>query len=827
MKFYHKIHVLVVICIAIFSISLKAQNSLTGRVTDVMNNSPIAGASIYIPDLKIGAVTKADGTYLLNNLPSGTYVVQASFLGYGLQTQSVTIKSAVAQYFSLAESEFEGQEVVITGTALGTDPLATPVPIVEVPNSYLVQNASTNIIDALSKIPGVSGITDGQSIAKPVIRGLGYNRVVTVNDGVRQEGQQWGDEFGIEADPNSVDRVEILKGPGSLAYGSDAISGVINLIPEKTLPEGQIKGDVLGNYQTNNGLYNGMLHVAGTEKGISWSARFTNIAAHAYQNKYDGYVFNSQFSNLAYDATLGIHRSWGFSQVHYSYFEMRTGIVEGTRDSATGRFVKQKLNYKGEPSDTVTTDADLISYHPFLISQLVQHIKLVWDNSIAIGAARITARFAYQSNDRAESNDITIPLISNIHYHLNTLNYDVRYISADKNNFSYSIGANGMNQNSQNIGPLLLIPEYNLFDIGVFGIVNKKMGNLNLSGGLRYDIRTFDGHDAYVDAGGNHASAGDSGARHAFTVYTQKVSGISGSIGATYQFKNNIYIKANAARGYRAPNVAESGSNGIHDGTVVWEIGDHNLAPETSLQFDIAPGIMSKNITAEVDIFANSISNYIYPQLLKSKSGGDSITHDVGIGDAPTFKYVQGNASLAGLEAMVDIHPEAIPWLDFYIAYSTLNAYLTDKPDSAKYLPFTPPAKLRAELTFNLKKKGSLLSNTYLRLGMNHVFSQDHVYEQTHVYYALPAAEAYASISPSDPYTLFNLGLGTDFMNKGKKMFSLYISVDNLTDAAYLDYMSRFKYYPVNFAANPFRVGVYNMGRNVSFKVLIPINIKG
>ncbi len=289
-------------------------------------------------------------------------------------------------------------------------------------------------------MPGVSGITDGQSISKPVIRGLGYNRVVTVNDGVPQEGQQWGDEFGIEVDPNSVDRVEVLKGPASLAYGSDAISGVINLIPEQTMSEGTSGGNINYNYQSNNGLSNISANAGGTKNGISWSARMSSLLAHAYKNKYDGYVFNSQFNNFAYDGTLGIHKNWGYSQLHYSYFDLKTGIVEGARDSASGAFVKQVL-VDDNPTESIATDEELKSYTPFLINQNVRHYKLVWDNSLSVGSGRITGLFSWQQNRRQEFNDITIPNTSNIYYFLNSLTYDVRYVAPDLNGFNFSIGA--------------------------------------------------------------------------------------------------------------------------------------------------------------------------------------------------------------------------------------------------------------------------------------------------------------------------------------------------------------------------------------------------
>ena len=168
----------------------------------------------------------------------------------------------------------------------------------------MLRNSATNIIDAISNVPGVSQITVGPIISKPVIRGLGYNRVVTVNDGVRQEGQQWFDEFGIEIDEYTVDKVEILKGPASLSYGSDAMAGVINMLAAPPLPEGKIKGSFLENYQTNNGLWAGSFNLGGNSKGFIWDLRYTNKMAHCYKNKYDGFVANSGYSESNFKTLL-------------------------------------------------------------------------------------------------------------------------------------------------------------------------------------------------------------------------------------------------------------------------------------------------------------------------------------------------------------------------------------------------------------------------------------------------------------------------------------------------------------------------------------------
>ncbi len=811
------------------------QNSLSGKITSIKDGNPLEDASIYIPDLKTGASSMQDGTYKIADLPKGTYAVEVRLTGYAFATLVVKIDGSVTQDFALTEAVNEFPMVVITGNSEATDISKTPQPTTEVSNQYLNENSATNVIDAIANVPGVSAMTDGQSISKPVIRGLGYNRVVTVNDGVVQVDQAWFDEFGIEADPDAVERVEILKGPASLAYGSDAISGVINLIPQKPVEEGEVKGEILNNYQTNNGLINNMVHVAGTKNGISWSGRVDNIMAHAYQNKYDGYVLNSQFSDFNADGTIGIHRSWGYSQLHVGYFDMATGIVDGTRDSATGKqlygVAYPDLN-GGTPTYEFPTDQQLRSYTPLVINQRIRHTKAVWDNSFAVGSGRITAVVSFQKNQRQETNDPTQPDTPDIYYSSNAVTYDVRYVSPQMGGFNYSVGANGAYQASQSLGTFMLIPNYNLFQVGGFAIVNESIGKLALSGGLRYDTRTFTGVDHWVDTTQVPVAPNTPYGVHEFQGFTSTFSGVSGSIGGTYKFTDHVYAKGNIARGFRAPNVAECGANGVHDGTPIWELGDATLKPETSLQEDIAFGINSKDVSFEVDAFNNSISDFIYAKALTSVNGGDSLndTFDgIGLGPAPVYKYTQGKANLHGGEVSLDIHPASASWIEFYSSFSMVDGGLVGAPDSTKYLPFVPPARVTADLKFHIKKTicGGI-KNAYIKFGMIDCFQQNHVYEQAAVYSGLSASaspfEYAASQSATKGYTLFNAGIGGDIQSNGHTVCKVYIVANNIFNTTYMDYMSRFKYNPVNYTTG--RVGVFNMGRNISFKMIIPFDIK-
>jgi iron complex outermembrane recepter protein len=815
--------------------STRAQQMISGKITDAANGSPLRGVSVSIPDLKVGAVSDQDGAYVIKDLPPGRYIMTISIIGYAKQLEEIVVKGAIHKNYSLIPSSTALKDVIVTGVTSAADGQKVPVSVATMNYNDMLENSSTNVIDAIAKAPGVSAITDGPSISKPVIRGLGYNRVLTVNDGVEQVDQAWFDEFGIEADPDAVHRYEVLKGPASLAYGSDAIAGVVNLIPEDPLPEGQTKGDILVNYQTNNGLINTMGHVAGTKNGISWSARIDNSMAHSYQDPYDGYALNSQFSNFNTDGTIGIHRGWGYTQLHASYFDMATGIVDGTRDSATGIMMRQvaypDLN-GGAPTYEIPTHQEQASYTPFVINQRIRHTKLVWDNSFALGAGRIRAIFSWQKNQRQETNDPTMPNTPDIYYSSNGTTYDIRYVAPAIGNFNFSGGVNGVSQSSRSLGTLLLIPNYNFFQIGAFAIANQKIGNLNLTGGIRFDTRTFKGMDHWVDSL-TQAPAPPMGpdAFHEFQGFSSTFSGMSFSFGGAYNFTKNLYGKVNIARGWRAPNVAECAANGVHDGTVVYEIGDPTLRPETSLEEDVAFGINSKDISFELDLFNNSMNDFIYAKGLQSISGGDSINNSLnaaGLGAAPVYKYAQSKANLHGGEIVLNVHPSGLPWIELNSSVSMVFGGLTGAPDSVKSLPFVPPTRIVADLKFPVKQVGNSIKNGYLKLGILDCFQQDDIYRQYAIYNglntALTPAEYAASTSATAGYFLVNAGLGGDIVSKGHTTASIYITCNNLFNTAYMDYMSRFKYYPVNNTTG--RVGVFNMGRNISFKILIPLDFR-
>ena len=678
-------------------------------------------------------------------------------------------------------------EVTVTGVTGDTKLKHATVPVSIIAPQLLRSKAATNIIDAISHQPGISQLTTGGSISKPIIRGLGYNRVVVMSEGVRQEGQQWGDEHGVEVDGSSINSVEILKGPASLMYGSDAMAGVVILHPQATLPEGEMKANVSTEYQTNNGLFAYNLSMAGNQKGFVWNARFSDKMAHAYKNKYDGYVPGSQFRERAGRLMLGVSKSWGHSRLTWTSYHLTPGIVEGERDPETGELVCNTDNVK--------------TYSKALPFQEVKHYKLVWDNSLNLSTGYLKAIIGYQQNRRKEYEESEDEY--ELFFKLHTLTYDLRYVTNQWNGWKLSTGIGGMYQKSGNEGEEYLIPDYRLFDFGIYATATKSLGDRwTLNGGVRYDHRRMHGDELIED--------GDL----RFTDFSRHFNGLTGSIGAVCNINEHFNLRLNVARGFRTPNMSELASNGVHEGSIRYELGNQQLKAEYSLQADLGLDFTSRYVSAQLALFANRIDNYIFTHRLPEEIEEGYLT----------YAYTQGDARLLGFEAGVDFHP--VHSIHFSNTFSFVDAQQMHASSDTKYLPFTPAPRWTSELKWELFHHShstvnhhhnansihrSLLNNLYIAAGLECYLKQSHIY----------SADDTETTTPG--YALLSLSAGTDINVNGKKIAEFYITADNLLNKAYQSHLNRLKYADVNSVTG--RRGVFNMGRNVTFKVVIPINI--
>jgi iron complex outermembrane receptor protein len=711
----------------------------------------------------------------------------------------------------------EMNEVVVTGSSRATEITRTPVPMITVNSRELQQNLNTNIIDAIAKLPGVSAVTTGPNVSKPFIHGLGFNRVLTLFDGVRQEGQQWGDEHGIEIDENAVDRIEIVKGPASLIYGSDALAGVVNMLPAQPVPDRTIKGHVETNYQTNNGLMAAHAALAGNKNGLNWGGVISHKQATNYQNRYDGRVYGTAFNETDLSGHAGLNKKWGYSDLNFSVFDDLQEIPDGSRDSITRKFTKQVT--EADTFRPIVSDAELNSYKITSLHQHVQHYRIYSTNNFIIGESKLGLILGYQQSIRREFSHPEFPDIPGLYLDLKTLTYDIKYLIPESKGWETTIGINGMYQRNTNKGTEFVIPDYNQFEIGPFFLTTKTIGKLDLSAGARYDTRIFRNDAMYTRSNPQtgfdmQVSLPDTAmADHPFYSFKHTFSGISASVGATYNITKKFLVKANIARGFRAPNIAEISANGVHPGTLIYQIGNTSFKPEFSLQEDFGISYRSDHVSGNMELFNNNISNYIFNQKLLNHLRQDSVI----IKGNQTFKFQQAKAQLYGWEANLDIHP--YDWLHFENSISV--TYALNKggngiqvTDSSKYLPFIPPLHTNTELRANIKSKSKHISSLYLKISMEYYAKQDRVYSADN------------TETPTPGYVLFDAGVGADLTNRqGKVLVSINILGNNITDVAYQSHMSRLKYFE-EYPDNPTgRSGIYNMGRNISFKITVPLNL--
>ena len=800
-----KINIIYTIVAFVFAIkTVVAQNKISGNIKDEQTKEILSGVLIYINDLKTGATTDKEGNFKLENIKTGTYLFEISLIGYKKSVKRIYISKDTLVSFLISESVSELNEVVITAVSRSTELKLSPIIIKPIDVGDLNENSSTNLIDALKNVPGLNQITTGAGISKPTIRGLGYNRVISLYNGIRQEGQQWGDEHGIEIDEYSIDRIELVKGPGSMMYGSDGIAGVLNFISPKAPPVGQIKTQLISNYQSNNNLIGYSLSNAGNKKGIQWLGRFSNKFAGNYQNKYDGKVYNSGFQEYNGSLFLGLTKKWGYSHLNLSTFNSSLNMVEGDRDSL-GQFVFATPDGSGSTKEVSATSTDLSGYKIGFPHQQVYHLRVLSNNYFILRKGTINLDLGFQNNKRKEYGDVLNPNDMALFFDLNTFNYNLRYNLEELKGWETSFGGSGMQQNNYNKGLEFLIPEYSLFDVGGFVFTQKTFNKITLAGGLRFDNRNINSHKLILDSLETPVSVEDSTTNLKFDAFTKNYNSSSGSIGLSYQINKKSTIKFNLSRGFRAPNIAEISSNGKHEGTLKYEYGTADLKSEVSHQIDLAYFLNSDHVTFEFTPFTNFISNYIFSGKLTSAFGGDSIPDLTD--PTPAYKFTQGDATLIGGEIYLDIHPHPFDWLHIENSFSYVEARQNNQADSTKYLPFIPTPKYRGELKAQFKKVGKNLANFYIKFGVDYFFKQDKVFS------------AYGTETQTPSYTLLSAGLGANVKAFNRPNFmSIYISAENLADVAYQSHLSRLKYAPNNPLTG--RSGVYNMGRNMSLKLI-------
>lgn len=622
----------------------------------------------------------------------------------------------------------------------------TPFNIAVLPAQMLQTTVNYSIADALRQVPGISQITTGVGISKPVIRGLYGNRIQTVLLGLRFDNQQWQDEHGLGLSIIGIDRIEVLKGPSSLLYGTEAMGGVIRIIEEKAAAPNTRESDV--NVQAFSNTY-GLSANAGVKGATGtkhWRIR-AGADSHAdYSDGANHRVLNSRFSSYNLKASLGFTRkNWVNENSFYTSYAKFGFIMEDNQDRKP---VDARLSR--------TLDGPNHSVFFNILST---------ENMVFLKSSRLEINGGVHSNLRLENeggNRVSLNML------MNTATYNVKWYKPLSLNTEFVLGQETQTQTNRNYGARVIIPDANLGEGSLSAYIKTKHRNLNIESGISVSgrlVKTFTTENMDYTSG-------------AIYPFSKSYVSANGNAGVAYNPNNRWNLKLNWSTGYRSPNLAELSSNGLHEGSFRYEIGNPVMKAEQNLNTEVNVNYESRVFSLYTAAFLNLFRHYIY----LAPTGTELYGFDI-------YRFLQGDARLYGGEATVRIQPL------HQVGFTSQFATVTGKLKQESYLPFIPADKWTNELTFS-KSHINAHTDAAWHGGVVYVFAQNH-------------PGAFETATPS--YLLVN----TSFLfvvHREKRDMRISLAAENLLNKKYYDHLSRFKYF-----------GIYNPGRTVMLSLSLPL----
>ena len=718
---------------------VQAQNSIHGNITDE-NNTPIFGVQIYIELLHLGTTSDENGNFELINIPNGNYTIVFHYIGFKTENAEIQLSNNDTELnLQLAESVFLMDEVIVS----------TPFHKIQSENvikvdyrsiKNLAKNGAPTLIQGLVAIPGVEQISAGTGIGKPVIRGLSGNRVLIYTQGVRLENQQFGTEHGLGLNEAGIESVEVIKGPASLLYGSDALGGVLYFNPERFALEKETVVNVNQKFFSNTLGSNTSIGVKTSTSVFKFLFRGTYNTHIDYKIPDGKRVTNTRFDEKDFKIGMGYSSEKYVSELRYNFINSVIGIPEGIGIQSTSR-------------------SPIIPYQDISSQILSLHNHLFFDDS------KLDFNFGYVHNNRMEFEEHEHheevkkeeDEHAALHMKLNTFTYDVKYNFPKYKSFESILGIQGLNQDNKNYGEEILIPNAKINDFGVFasGLFKWKENN-NFQVGLRFDYRNIKTEEHLV----THEDE-----VHIFDAINKTYNNFTASAGYKTQLVKPLAFRLNLASGFRAPTLAELTSFGVHHGTNRFEIGNPDLKSEQNLQIDLSLEYQSEHLEFYVNGFYNNIFDYIFITPTGEFEDGYEI-----------FRYVQHTAALYGGEIGLHFHPHPIHWLHFESNFETV----TGMQKSGEYLPLIPTNKLSNTLRGEFRGNDKL-NEMFISLQYQNFFKKTNVnsFEK-----------------PTGGYNLLNFSFGGNLSFK-KSDLHINFNINNLLNKEYISHLSILKVHEI------------------------------
>ncbi|MGW8121715.1 TonB-dependent receptor [Roseivirga echinicomitans] len=747
---------------------------LSGIIVGKDSGETIPLATIEIVHTQFRTVANENGEFEIKNLCAGSYEILIRFVGYIPYKEVLNITKSTSIQVELLPEITDLDVVTVEGER--AEQIAT-LKRVELKKEELFRKSGESLGKTLSSLSGVNMLQTGPNIAKPVIHGLHSSRILILNNGIRQEGQQWGQEHAPEIDPFVATNLQLIKGAAAVKYGSDAIGGVI-LVNPPDLPEtAGISGSLNAVANSNNGMYTGSAMVEGGIEGVNgFGWRFQGSYKNAGDSKAPDYrLTNTGVLEKNFSIGLAYHKSKGGLELFFSSFDAEMGVL---RSAHTGNLTDLE---RAIGSDRPLYISDF-SYDINNPKQRVQHQLLKLNGHLAWNnLGEVTVQYGLQRNLRREF-DIrrggrsNIPALSlELITHTLELDLDMKPMG----DFKADIGASFLfqgNSNDPETGIMPLIPNFDNWTAGVHAIWRYIKDQYELEAGVRYDFKHY--LVKRFDAQNNLQKP-----EFDFNNFT-------GSLGAVYYLPSGWSFRTNLGTAWRAPNINELYSGGLHHGSAAIEKGNESLVSEKAIKWISSFEKASEKFDANVAVYLNHIADYIY---LRPENVELTIQ-----GAFPLMSYMQTDASFIGLDTDFTYHINN--HVDFNGKLSLIKA--EDRLNKGPLISI-PTNRLSAGITYNFED-GSLI-DPYISLSADFVDKQRNAPRVVSISEVIEANRTNSDLfinnqtvfdflAPPAGYTDVGLSAGFKVPVSGNHI-AVYASVENIFNSSYRDYMNRLRYY--------------------------------
>lgn len=722
---------------------LQAQ-TLTGQVFNKETSRPIPYASIYLTELSTGTLADSAGFFSISNFPSSPTTLKISAIGFGTFTTIITYNSKEVYTFYLEPKHVHLDEVVVS-TPFGKLQNENVTNVQSIRLNEINRIPVSNLSEALANIPGVYQASYGTGIGKPVIRGMSGVRVVTYVNGIRIENQQWGDDHGIGITEVGIEGVEIIKGPASLLYGSDALGGVLYFVNQSYARLNNFEGYFSSGVESNSLGTSNQLGLKWNKNGLKINL-FLGQSLNADFMLPNGYrLRNSRYNSATGKLSIGYNKKNWVGNLHYSIFNSFIGVPGDSHADS----VYASLFY-----------SDDVGWSRLFPHQHVTNNLVSFENKFFFERSQLEIILGHTLSGQTEYEEkVTIPAID---LRLNSSLLNVRWKIDLTEKLKVVTGVQGMIQMNRNGSKAeeVLIPDNNTQDAGIYAVINYDLKRLSFQAGARYDFRSIETFEAFKG----------------FEIIQHNYESYNYSGGFSYRVDSLIF-RVNISTGFRAPHTSELLSNGIHHGTYRYQVGDPDLKTENATQFDFSLNVNYDHLELVFNPFFNQISNYIYLNPADTLIDGFQV-----------YNYSQvEKAQLFGGDFSLHLHPHFAHWLHLQSSFS----YIYAQDENAQALPLIPANRINSQLKIDF--------------GGKRKFSVSDFVLQHHFFFDQNRVSSFESATAS--YHLLHAALHFKYESKGQPVY-ITLGVKNILNTAYVDHLSRLKQIGLEMPGINFYLGI-------------------